>query len=63
MKKKIVYVVPCQDNVNFYDFTANRFLFKALKSCGVDGYFSMNATNIPEWDKTDCNCSPISLGG
>mgnify|MGYP003148417271 CR=1 FL=1 len=62
MKKKVVYVVPRQEDVNLYNFAANRFLFKTFKSCGCDGYFSMNVTDIPKFDN-DVDCSPISLGG
>ena len=62
MKKKVVYVVPRQENVKLYDFTANRNLFKSFKSCGSTGEFDMNATEFPEFD-IDVSCSPISLGG
>ena len=62
MKKKVVYVVPRQENVKLYDFAANRNLFKTLKSCGSTGEFYMNVTEMPEFD-VDVSCSPISLGG
>ena len=62
MKKKVVYVVPRQENVNLYNFAANRFLFKTFKSFGVTGEFDMNVTEFPEFD-VDVDCSPISLGG
>ena len=62
MKKKVVYVVPRQENVNLYNFAANRHLFKSLKSCGSTGEFYMTVTETPEFD-FDVSCSPISLGG
>ena len=62
MKKKVIYVVPRRNNVQLYDFTANRQLFKTLKSCGSTGEFDMNVTVFTEFDK-DVDCSPISLGG
>ena len=63
MKKKVIYVVPRTEDAKLYNFAANRYLFKTLKSCGVDGYFSMNVTSVPEFDDSNTNCSPISLGG
>ena len=62
MKKKVVYVVPRQENDNLYNFAANRHLFKTFKSCGSTGEFYMNVTEMPEFD-IDVSCSPISLGG
>ena len=62
MKKKVVYVVSRQKNINLYNFAANRSLFKTFKSCGSTGEFEMNMTEIPKFDE-DVNCSPISLGG
>ena len=62
MKKKVIYVVSQTEDIQLYDFAANRHLFKTLKSCGSDGYFVMSITGVPEFDK-DVNCSPISLGG
>ena len=62
MKKKVIYVVPRQDNIQLYDFAANRHLFKTLKSCGSTGEFEMNMTEVVEFD-IDVSCSPISLGG
>ena len=63
MKNKVVYVVPRRKDVKLYDFAANRYLFKTLKSCGVDGYFSMNVSGITAFNDEDTNCSPLSLGG
>ena len=63
MKNKVTYIIPRQENVKLYDFTANRFLFKTLKSCGIDGLFCMNVTSILLFQDEDINCSPISLGG
>ena len=63
MKKKVIYVVPSREDIQLYDFTANRFLFKTFKSCGSDGYFVMNVTSVTEFDEHDASCSPISLGG
>ena len=63
MKKKFIYVVPLTEDAKLYDFAANRYLFKTLKSCGVDGYFSMNVSGIAEFEDENTNCSPISLGG
>ena len=51
MKKKVIYVVPRQENIKLYNFAANRNIFKTLKSCGSDGRFDMNMTIIPEFDK------------
>ena len=62
MKKKIIYVVSSSEDVQHYDFTANRLLFRTFKSFGIDGHFYMNMTHMPEFDK-DLDCSPISLGG
>ena len=62
MKTKVIYVVPCRDNIKLYDFIANRFLFKTLKAWGSDGHFDMNVTPVAEFDE-DVDCSPISLGG
>ena len=62
MKKKVIYVVPRQENIQLYDFAANRHLFKTLKSCGSTGEFEMNITELVGFDE-DVNCSPISLGG
>ena len=61
MKKKVIYVVPRQENIQLYDFAANRHLFKTLKSCGSTGEFDMNMTEVVEFDE-DVNCSPSSLG-
>ena len=61
MKKKVVYVVPRQENITLYDFAANRHLFKTFKSCGSTGQYDMNVTVFPEFD-IDVSCSPISLG-
>ena len=63
MKNKVTYIIPRQEDVKLYDFTANRFLFKTLKSCGSDGHFCMNVTSILLFQDEDINCSPISLGG
>jgi len=62
MKKKVIYVVPRQKDVNLYNFAANRYLFKIFKSCGSTGHFDMSMTDIPKFDE-DVDCSPISLGG
>ena len=62
MKKKVIYVVPRQENIQLYDFAANRHLFKTLKSCGSTGELEMKITELIEFDE-DVNCSPISLGG
>ena len=62
MKKKVIYVVSRQENIQLYDFAANRHLFKTLKSCGSTGDFDMNMTGVVEFDE-DVNCSPINLGG
>ena len=61
MKKKVVYVVPKTEDIQLYNFAANRHLFKTFKSCGSDGHFVMNMTVIPKFDE-DVNCSPSSLG-
>ena len=61
MKTKIIYVVPCREDIQLYDFAANRHLFKTLKSCGSTGEFEMNITEVVGFDE-DVNCSPISLG-
>ena len=61
MKKMVIYVVPRQDNIQLYDFAANRHLFKTLKSCGSTGEFEINMTEVVEFDE-DVNCSPSSLG-
>ena len=61
MKKKVIYVVPRQEDTQLYNFAANRHLFKTLKSCGSTGEFEMNMTELVEFD-IDVNCSPISLG-
>ena len=61
MKKKVIYVVPRQEDIQLYDFAANRHLFKTFKSIGSTGHFDMNITEIPEFD-IDVSCSPISLG-
>ena len=62
MKKKVVYVVSQTEDINLYNFAANRHLFKTFKSCGSTGCFDMNMTEIPGFD-IDVSCSPISLGG
>ena len=62
MKTKVIYVVPCREDIQLYDFTANRHLFKTLKSCGSTGEFEMNVTPVMVFDE-DVDCSPISLGG
>jgi hypothetical protein len=62
MKKKVIYIVPCRDNIKLYDFAANRHLFKTFKSCGSDGHFEMSVTSVTVFDE-DVDCSPISLGG
>jgi hypothetical protein len=62
MKKKVIYIVPRQEDIQLYDFAANRHLFKTFKSCGSDGCFYMNMTEVVEFD-IDVSCSPISLGG
>ena len=61
MKKKVIYVVPRQENTQLYNFAANRHLFKTLKSCGSTGDFEMSMTDVVEFDE-DVNCSPSSLG-
>ena len=61
MKKKVIYVVCTCDNIQLYDFAANRHLFKTLKSCGSTGEFEMNITEVVGFDE-DVNCSPSSLG-
>ena len=63
MNKKVVYVIPRQENSNLYDFTANRFLFQSLKSFGSDGHFDMNVTETIVFEDESIYCSPISLGG
>ena len=50
MKTKIIYVVPCREDIQLYDFTANRHLFKTLKSCGSTGEFDMNVTSVTWFD-------------
>ena len=62
MIKKVIYVVSRQEDTQFYNFSANRHLFKTLKSCGSTGDFEMSMTDVVEFDE-DVNCSPISLGG
>ena len=62
MKTKVIYVVPRREDIQLYDFTANRQLFKTLKSCGSTGEFDMSVTPVAEFDE-DVDCSPISLGG
>ena len=62
MIKKVIYVVPRQEDTQLYDFAANRHLFKTLKSCGSTGEFDMSVTPVTVFDE-DVDCSPISLGG
>ena len=61
MKKKVIYVVPRQDNIQLYDFAANRHLFKTFKSCGSTGEFDMNVTSVT-WFDDEVDCSPIPGG-
>ena len=63
MKTKVIYVVTSRENIQLYNFAANRHLFKTLKSCGSDGHFEMNVTPVTEFDEHDANCSPMILGG
>ena len=57
MKKKVIYVVPRDEKVNYFNFTANRYLFKTFKSIGCTGHFDMNMTEIVEF--SDVSCSPM----